>query len=291
MGLFDILKKKEVTTVTAYSPWDKGSVNSDADYANVVFLNMFSHKAQPIGKSPDDYPRYVSYELNIPDPIKKHKELIKRGYLRDAISAETLDAFKVADLKSILEANGLPAKGKKAELISQIVKYVDPVKLKLPAMYCVSEKGLEYLAEHDDFIKLHGNPYNISYQEFIAVKAKIHKACKFNDIIWSVFEQRDWSFAIDDYSSKRSNALHRGMFLKSENRLTDALYYFIEVLFYDIHGSTFDEIIPYIKTQIFELKDYYLPQMVHRCYRNITLPNAIPEKAFEYVLNGIFQGD
>ena len=182
MGLFDSFKKKQpapkaavsftatVMDNSTYDPWDKRQGNSDKDYSTAVFLSMLSSRAQTIGKDDDAYPRYVSYELGIHDPIKKHKELLKNGYLRPATNLEILETLKVADLKNILEGNGIQAKGKKAELISRISESVDCNKLNLPSMYCVSEKGLAFMEQNEDYIKLHGNPYNISFEEFINAK-------------------------------------------------------------------------------------------------------------------------
>ena len=299
MGLFDAFKKKPVsfkTTVNSsspYNPWDKTKGNSSKDYATAIFLNMLSFGANPINRKNDEYPRYVSYELKINDPIKKHKELLKDGYLRPATTAEILYTFKVSDLKVILESNGLPTKGKKEELLSQIVESVNPAALKLPVMYCVSEKGLDFMKQNEDFIKLHLNPYGITFDEFINAKNIASPYLKFNDIIWFIFNQRELSFRVDDYASKRSNSLHMAMFLKSENRLVDSLWHYIEVLYFDINNSAFDfdTIAPKIKESIFELKDHYTDEMVERCYSRIYLPNRIPKEAFRLMLTGIFQGE
>ena len=294
MGLLDLLKKKPVTFKTvenpkpSYNPWDKSKGNSNKDYATANFLHMLSFQANPIKAKADDYPRYVSYELKINDPIKKHKELLKAGYLRESTAAEVLGTFKVADLKAILEANGIPPKGKKAELI-QAAANLDPAALKLPVMYCVSEKGLDFIKQNEDFIKLHLNPYEISFEEFITAKSNAHPHFKFNDIIWFIFNQREMSFPVDAYGLKRNNRLHMAMFLKSENRLKDSLYHYIEVLYYDINNPSFDVIAPKIKEAIYELKDHYTDEMVSKCYSRIYLPNKIPQESFMFILNGIFQ--
>lgn len=296
MGLLDAFKKKPVSfkaTVNSnasYNPWDKAKGNSSKDYATANFLHMLSFQANPIKAKADDYPRYVSYELKINDPIKKHKELLKAGYLREATTVEALGTFKLADLKAILESNSIPAKGKKADLI-QAAASLDSAALKLPMMYCVSEKGLDFMKQNEDFIKLHSNPYGISFEEFINAKNTASPYLKFNDIIWFIFNQREMSFRIDDYGSKRNNSLHMAMFLKSENRLVDSLLHYIEVLYYDINNPAFDTIAPKIKEAVYELKDHYTDEMVERCYSRIYLPNRIPQEAFKFMLAGIFQGE
>ena len=96
MGLFDLFKRKkprievvvkeQPRTTQRYDPWNMSGKNSNTDFSNVGFLNILSRKPQPIGKTPDDYPRFVSYALEIHDPVKKHKELLKAGFFRWAVA-------------------------------------------------------------------------------------------------------------------------------------------------------------------------------------------------------------
>ena len=99
MGLFDFLfKSKPKVSVSVqerphensnYDPWDKSKGNSKTDYSNAVFLNVFTHKPTAIPKSPDDFPRYISYNLGIHDPVSKFKEFVNMGYFRDAMQLKS----------------------------------------------------------------------------------------------------------------------------------------------------------------------------------------------------------
>ena len=295
MGIFNFRQKEQAASNTQqnapneYNPWDPSHGYSTTDYSTAVFLSLLSRSPREIGPNADTYPRYVSYELGIHDPIRKHQELLQNGFLRVATQLEILETLKVSDLKNLLGLYGFQAKGKKADLIKAITESIAPVALKLPQMYCVSEKGLEYMRQNEDYINLHGNPYSISYAEFIEVKKQLTPQFKYNDIVWFIFNQRELHFPPDAYGLKRNNELYRAQFLKSEGKLTDALYRFIVVLYYDIHFPDFDEIIPYIKEQIQSLKEYYSDTMIEKCYRTYSLPNRIPMDAFKHVLNGIFQ--
>ena len=308
MGLLDLFKKKTVSvtfetvanSVSSYNPWDEKKNNSNSDYATANFLNMLSSQASPIKASADDYPRYLSYDLEISDPIKKHKELLKEGYLREASAAEVLNTFKVADLKSILDVNGLPAKGKKAELI-KVVESIDPSALKLPIMYCVSEKGLAFMEQNNDLIKLFRNPYNITYEEYIATKN--NRAISYNDVVWGIFNRREM-FAGNSYGAKRINEYHRAKFLKSEGNFVEALRYYIHTLFFDLNDPSriipdwakkdwdgyVSQINPEILESIFELKANYMPKMAEECYTYLE-PSKIlvKKKDFALLLNDIFE--
>jgi hypothetical protein len=242
----------------------------------------------------------VSYDLGINDPIKKHKELLNAGYLRKATAAEILSTYKVAELKSILETNGIPAKGKKAELI-QLAESIDPASLKLPVMYCVSEKGLAFMEQHSDLIKLFRNSYNITYEEYISTKN--NRNVSYNDIVWEIFNRREM-FAGNSYGSRRNNEYHRAKFLKSEDRFVDSLRYYIHTLFFDLNDpsriipvwakkdwdGSVDQIGPEILENIFELRANYIPKMAEECYSYLE-PSKIlvKKKDFARLLNDIFE--
>ena len=315
MGLFDFLfKSKQKVSVTIqetphtnsnYEPWDKMKGNSKTDYSNAVFLNAFSHKPTMIPKSPDDCPRYVSYNLGIHDPIEKYKEFIKLGYFRDADAAEILNTYKVPELKEILEKNGLSASArKKADLISQIVECVSTSNMNLPPMYCISDQGQAYLEEHKDLIKLHRNPYGITYDEYIATKQAVGHS-RYNDIIWAVFNRREM-FAGGSHSTIRRNAYDRARFLQSENRHQESLRHYIHAMYYEINDPIriipdcvkadwdgyVSQLSPGILEAIFELQEFYSVGMVDECFNGLYVPKIlISRKNFERLLGDIFAGN
>lgn len=305
MGLFDFFKKKkpdedEIPHITVkfeepatpnnnYNPWDSKKGNSNKDYSNAVFLYWLSSGAKPLYTNMDDYPRYVSNELGICNPIKKHRELLNDGFLEPADKISILATLKVNELKAILESEGLPVKGKKADLIDRIAESVPTDKINLPDMFSVSPKGLSFMEDNSDFINLHGNPYNISYEEFIDARNKCHPAMRFNDIIWHIFQLRDDSYAWNAFGSKRNNELNRAKFLRAEKRFTGALEHYIYVLFHDV--NQWNEVLPYIYNQIFELKQYFVPEMVERCYQGLYCQEVkISLMDFGRLLMDIFDG-
>lgn len=299
MGLFDFLKPKQKSSVTVsfssfentalnYDPWDAKKSNApiryaNTDYAKAVFLSMHSRKASSIGSSPDDYPRYVSYRLGIVDPIKKYKELLRDGYFRKANPLEILESYSMSDLREILAKKNIEFKGrKKVDIINAISNNIDVEKLNLPVLYCVSEKGLSFISEHEDLVKLDGNSYNISLEEYLSTKEKVSKHLGFNDVIWSVFNFRPAS---------RNNALYRAQFLASENRNVDALSWYITVLYYDVNDKDNDEVAPGIQREIVKLKDSYQDAVIEKCYRRVDLKKSlISPKLFKKLAIDIMEG-
>lgn len=315
MGLFDLFKKKkpqtkvevkETTTVPHYDPWDMSGKNSNTDFANAGFLNMLSRKPQPIGKTPDDYPRFVSYALEIHDPVKKHKELLKAGFFQETDVSEVLNTYKVVELKEMMSAHGLVPKGKKADLIDTILQNVDVKKLNLPVMYSVSEKGNAFLQQHADLLKLAGNPYGITYEEYISTKNSSPSHLKFNDIIWSIFNRREM-FAVGDYNARSLNTYNRAVFLKNEKNYTESLRFYLRALYYELNDPSrippdyqkkrheyperHYQVPSDILEAIYEFKECFMPQMIQDCYENTNIPQRlIPHKNFVKLIDDIFAG-
>ena len=297
-------------TYNDYNPWDTSKGNADNDFANSVFLWLYSTKARPLPKTPDDYPRYVSYELGIYDPIRKFNELLSTGFIETAHERAALSTYKVAELKKILETHNLSTKGKKDDLLSRIIEEVDLKGLSLPSYYTLSEKGFAFIKEHDDLIKLHSNPYNISYEEYIETKQSYPYPVPYNDLVWAIFNKRETQISIEHNGGRGNNALHRAMLLKSENRLIDALSYYIIVLYSDINdfiikeeqhknfmksiGEKDDEpyqfvVAPYIKEVLLELKSHYTEEMIIRCSKHLIYPEPkISQANFKRLLFDLF---
>lgn len=324
MGLLDLLKKKttkqepsaktkpqiDVSFETPQSsnsyhyPFDEKRKSSNTDYSNVNFLCLFQ-KARSLSDDENEFSRFVSYDLHIYNPTKRRNDLLKKGYLRVTAPAETLATYKVTELKEILKNNGLPTTGKKDQLISRIVLSVDLEKLKLPLMCCISDKGQELIDNNKDLIKLRGNPYGVTYEEYIATKNAYPAYMGYNDLIWCVFERRE-KFSGGNYNVRSLNAYNRAKFLKHENKLEGALEFYLYYLYFELNDPS--RVIPesirhhfkdeeittrqldsYLLENIFQLKEYFDDELINRCYKRIDVPQTlIKRKDFERLLDDIF---
>ena len=286
-------------------PWDERRPSSNTDFSNANFLACFK-TIHPVSDDPDVFGRFVSYRLHIYDPIKRRDELIESGFLRFTVPAETLTTYKVVELKEILKANALPATGKKAELISRIVLSVDLERLKLPRMCCLSDKGIGFINQNQDMITLAGNPYGVTYEEYMAAKkGKTHT--NYNEIIWSVFVRRELQ-PDDNYGARIWNVNCCARFLLAENRPVGALEHFIRELYLRMNDPirvvsdsikrnySDDELQPMqlppdLIISIFDLKEHYSIKMFERCYSRIDVPKILIQRSmFERLINDIFDG-
>lgn len=302
MGLFDIFKKKapsiafEITEIAppAYDPWKDTGLSRNDDCAIAAFVSMSKYGAK-VGDTNDSYPRYFSYEIHVYDPIKYHKQVIADGYLVEAQPNIALEKLKVAQLKEMLESANLPTKGKKNELVKQVIENIDLNTLGLETYYVPSEKGLEHLRKHEYLFEI--KKYDISQQDFVRVRDSYSYRIKTNDVIWRILSERFNDYNVDrDYGLARNELLRMAQLLESENRSIDALSYYSLVLYYDTsglgNGNSLQNIIlpPVIIEKIHKLKDYYDPRIIERCYDRYRLPHHYIERAdFERLIFDIFE--
>lgn len=138
-------------------------------YAKTVFLNALSDMS-PV-KKPENYQHYLKYECGIDDPVAYHKQMIDEGYLVRPSYAQILKSKKVTELKEILSNMGLVKSGTKDVLIKRIIEsssdqQIDNVMADCNG-YALSEKGIQFLEENDDYLKLHrSKEYSIGVNEY-----------------------------------------------------------------------------------------------------------------------------
>mgnify|MGYP004483294005 CR=1 FL=1 len=139
MGLLNFFKKKNkkqkdlglvVEISTDFD--DNYKVRKTAEYKRyeelqtvAIFLN-WAKKGYPILPI-KNYPAYMTYKLNINNPIKFHNEMITKGYLEKPNIYSLFFYFKVSELKEILTENNLPKTGNKDILIERILNNVPNV--------------------------------------------------------------------------------------------------------------------------------------------------------------------
>lgn len=99
--------------------------------------------------------------------------VLQEGYINNEAQkdeeVEYLNSLKVNELKEILKNNHLTVTGNKSDLIERIVEYV-PSNMILTSEYHITDKGLNFIAEHED-IKFYNltlkNYYYYEFREFL----------------------------------------------------------------------------------------------------------------------------
>lgn len=306
MGLLDIFKKKspkvQIICETSinpnenYDPWARTNKSRNDNYAIAAFIRISEHGAT-IGSSNDDYGRYFNYEFGVYDPIEYHKRVIADGYLVEAPPDVALGKLKVDQIKTILSNAGFSTKGRKADLISQVIENVDIAPLKLAKYYVPSEKGKAHLKKYEYVFRLKN--YGISWEDFEEYKKICADCLKPDDIIWQILNSRFNEYNIGkSYDLARNELLCMARLLEYEARNVDALFHYVLVLYYDTSGCGNRVIYkpeevtfaPAIIGAIHRLKENYDGGIIDRCYKRYRLPHHyIDEHNFEKLLFAIFE--
>ena len=162
MGLFSFLfGSKDADKNTGVPKANKGSTSKkDGVYkkglpdaaglypSDLVMLSV----AEKYKVTESNFPSFLSERYQVAEPKRTLKELEEQGFLEIGKPKDALSGFKVTELKEIASELGVHAKGKKADIISQLSEVDDE---KLGAIvteltWKLTEKGQE---------ELKANPY------------------------------------------------------------------------------------------------------------------------------------
>lgn len=305
----DIVQISNISISKKITQHDSKIINKDKDKSNSNKTKTNNYKiaamlrccqgGKKIGKTSDDYPRYLSYEYEIYEPIKFQKELIEAGFLIECSTETALKRLKIAELKKLLLNNNLSEKGKKADLIQRLVENTNIEELCIEKLYIPSEKGAEHLEKYSYVFSL--SSYSITTTQYEIYTKKYPYLTKPKDIIWQILNDQYNKYSLEkDYGLARDVLLYRAEILLSENKITDALFYFISVLYYDVTGlGNGDEIdsadmvfiSPGISDAIYKYKEYFQERMINRCYEIYQLPHYyLSMENFRCLVHDILSG-
>ena len=126
----------------------------------VLLLEYCSYGKYP--KPASGYPGFWWFEYGIRDVGHMLESLEKRGYLEWCSAEQGLAALKVDELKQILEHNGFPVSGKKADLIRRVSICVPNIAVILPdscKKYQLTSLGEVELANNSYIPYMHKHPH------------------------------------------------------------------------------------------------------------------------------------
>ena len=256
----------------------------------------------------NEYSLYFEGRYGIVNISKLHQWLYKQGYLRPAVLSEALGLYKVTELKTILESLGLKKIGNKSDLIERVISAIDDEEKARIVNQCehlfVTEKGLAFLEENEDYVMFHRKSYGVTFREFNKHRILQGKKRKFYDTIYNVLSQKAAEYQIKGYFSQLEMIYFwLAESLYDEGRYDLAIRYYIYRLYFSTnlawHVALFDvELVKfhgvkkeqdYIKSlheifnkgtldRLIELKDYYEEHILDIVYDMQILPYCIFDK-------------
>ena len=278
------------------------------DYSRALFLKAYGN-AKSL-KQNNGYQRYFINECGITNPRAYHEQLITDGFLIPSSTAETLKGYKISELKELCDSFGIVKTGKKQDIIERLIRDVSPELLKnctnKEQCYSLSEKGVDFLSKHEDYIECHRNTaWGISLDEYTKEKANIGEN-DFYKIALHILNKKLSSTNTDGfrniYYSIAQIYAHTGDMATSLKNL-------LLVLFFDVNWTPnqalisklapsddiadyyhFNGFAPGLIKDICNLKDYYNEQMVNEIYKTYSYmsPYVCPKALFIQLINDIY---
>lgn len=278
------------------------------DYNRTLFLQAYGN-AKSL-KQNDEYQRYFTYECGITNPRAYHEQLITDGFLIPSSDTETLKGYKVSELKELCDSFSIVKTGKKQDIIERLVQNVSPDLLKnytnKEQHYSLSEKGVNFLSKHKDYIEFHKNTvWGISLDEYEKEKANTRE----NDFYKIALRILNKKLSSTDTDGFRNIYYSIAQIYTHTGDMTASLKNLLHVLFFDVNRTPnqslianlapSDDIADYYRfngfasgliKDICNLKDYYNEQMVNEIYETYSYmsPYVCPKALFIQLISDIF---
>lgn len=298
MNIFESIKNKISSTFSA-------NINSCSTYSfenlyTAKFLNWYRLAVQTPSKN-SDFPQWMKYECGVEEPLKKQKQLLTEGFLKQCSFEETLHKLTVPQLKDIIRSQGLPNANKKADLIAIISANANRSIISLPVGYTTSEKGNSFLEENEELLSADSfKVYDVSVEEYFNEAKSYTEGYNSLDVVKSILNKR-----IAIYSKQKNFGFLRNVYLKlaeiaeREKDYSCAIKNYIFTTYYDVTGlgnnNSFspDDIFlaPAVIKAIEKYKDLYTTEMISEC-KELYVPRSCTSiKEFEKLIKKILNNE
>ncbi len=257
----------------------------------------------------NEYSHYFEGRYGIVNISTLHKWLYEQGYFRKASLPEALGTYKVPELKTILESMGQKKNGNKDALIDRIIANMDNEDKERVLNQCdrlfLSEKGLAFVWENDDYVMYHRKSYGLTFDEFNKHRILCGRKRRFHDTVFQALQEKLHTCQFKHYFSQMEmiyfwlsevlydegrydlalhNTLYRMYF--STNLSWHTYYFNID----HVRSDGIKKIKEYIKAcndvfhdtdlkRVLELRDYYNEHMLDIIYSLQPLPYTIFDRS------------
>lgn len=204
-----------------------------------------------------NYPKYLTYDYEIPNPMKMLKNLQSRELIREGSSIETLSILKLSELKSIASQLGVKGKSKKEDIIEQLSHEGDNVISNIISerAWKLTDAGRSAIRENP-YIKffLEEHSYNVSEagvtiwtvnEEFIKNQRRLYRDIIFrqlNDQMNKAYLEFTTKPSSGSASTRKYCDCYRimGLFIEEEGKsFVNAADYYFQYIYKNInvHGG------------------------------------------------------
>lgn len=199
------------------------------------------------------FPQFWYYQYAVSDPGKVLMSLSEKGFIRPETAAEALPRLTVAQLRELLASQGLPAKGKKADLVAFASANVTPAALDgavATRKYTLTELGEAELKTNAYIPYLHSHKnLNISIWEMNKT-IQSHPEHYWRDLVWGELQSQTLSAMKYIQNGNWSPYIHlkyqQADFLADEGKIKESL----RTLLFTLHDQLNHEFPRYFLSEI-----------------------------------------
>lgn len=298
MNFFALIKNKISSTIPAKTNLHPYYSVENLNIAKI--LNWYHHTVQTPYKN-SDFPQWMKYECGVEEPLKKQKQLLTEGFLKQCSFEETLRKLTVPQLKDIIRSQGLQNANKKADLIAIISANANRSIISLPVAYTTSDKGNAFIEENKELLTADSyRVYDVSIEEYFNETKFYTEGYNSLDVVKSILNKR-----IAIYSKEKNFGFLRNVYLKlaeiaeREKDYSCAIKNYIFTTYYDVTGlgnnNSFspDDIFlaPAVIKAIEKYKDLYTREMINEC-KELYIPRSCTSfKEFEKLIKKIINNE
>lgn len=274
------IKKDAITTPTFHL---KGKPATNGLYPSELVMLAVAERYR-IAET--QFPGYLTYTYEVVNPLKMLKDLQARGFLKIGSPIDILPNFKLSELKEIAVSLGIAAKGKKADIISQLSeideeklgKYVKDRSWKLTENgkealkanpyiqyfldkhnFNIAEIGVDIWSVNEEFVKDPKRPYrDIIYRQ---LNNQMNKAS-------IAFQKNPMSGTTNTHQYCECYRM-MGLFVEEEKSYMNAADLYFQYLFKRINVSAGLQLL--ISYQLFKNDKKYQMDSIKRYYDDIQL--------------------
>lgn len=181
-----------------------------------------------------DLPQYFKYSYDVNEK-KSINKLMKKDYLDYGSYTEQLNSLTVKKLKDILYSHEVKPRGRKVDLIEQIIQEDIQVK-DLPRTYSLTDKGTKIVEEYDYIVREHKEKY-IKTVEILKYKKKRPNLVRYDDLKWEYLNEQGLKLTKEmKFGLVRNNYMYKGDQLLDESKYINSLVNYIVVILFDASG-------------------------------------------------------
>lgn len=227
-------------------------------------------------------PQYFKYSYDI-NGKKSLNKLMKKDYLDYGSYTEQLNSLTVKKLKDILYSHEVTPRGRKADLIEQIIQEEIQVK-DLPQTYSLTDKGTKVVEEYDYIVRGHKEKY-IETAEILKYKKKRPNLVRYGDLKWGYLNEQGLKLTKEmKFGLVRNNYMYKGDQLLDESKYINSLVNYIVVILFDASGLDND----YENSRSPSYSNIFMAggifQRIEKAINNGEISEKEYEKAFERAL-------